>query len=150
MPKNDREKLLSCGSKPAAFYTLIKDHKNKQDGHFPLRPIASVRNTATEKVDWIVSQILTQLLAHPKNADELVNLLNNTDARYLDSSFTFISLKVINLYPSIPIAFGVKNVLDFAEAHWSKINHFSLNLDDLSRCLTFICYNYEITFNDRP
>ena len=54
----DREKLLSTGLFPAAFHMFIEDHKEKTDGFYPLRPIASVKNTAIEKVDWLVTQIL--------------------------------------------------------------------------------------------
>ena len=56
--KIETEKLLSTGSKPANFAAFIKDHKVKDEDGYPLRPIASVRNTATEKVDWLVSASL--------------------------------------------------------------------------------------------
>ncbi len=44
------DQLLTCGSQPAKFNSFIKDHKEKNlDGNYPLRPVASVVNTPTEK-----------------------------------------------------------------------------------------------------
>ena len=55
LPRSDFLKLLTCGSRPAHFYSLIKDHKILNDNDCPLRPIALVNDTATEKVDWFLS-----------------------------------------------------------------------------------------------
>ena len=152
LTRTEREKLLASGSAPAAFYAFVKDHKEKRDDNFPLRPIASVKNTAIEKVDWLLSKILGQLVyfvpANIKNSSEIIQILNEHNTSGLDPSYTFISLDVVSLYPSIPITDGIKAVLDFAAVHWSKIKVFGLTLDDLRRCLTFVCYNYEIKYND--
>ena len=53
------EKFLSCGSQPANFQAFVKDHKANSERGFPLQPIASVKNTATEKVDWLVTMLLS-------------------------------------------------------------------------------------------
>ena len=37
-------KLLTCGSRPAKFFSMVKDHKPRNDYGHPLRPIASVHN----------------------------------------------------------------------------------------------------------
>ena len=60
----------------------------------------------------------------------------------LDQSLTFISLDVISLYPNID--FGVKTVMEYAENHWDKIKNLDLTINTLQKCLSFICYNYEI------
>ena len=60
--KSDELRLLTVGCRPAHFHTFVKDHKEPEENGYPLRPIAAVNNTATEKVDWIVSRILTQLV----------------------------------------------------------------------------------------
>ena len=147
---SELQKLISCGSKPANFSVFIKDHKTKEEDGYPLRPIASVRNTAIEKVDWLISNILGQLVqfvpANLKNAEDLINDLNDIDGSCLTESDCFISLDVISLYPSIPIDFGVSAVLEFAKLHWQKINNFNLNIEDLSRGLNFVSYNYEVKF----
>ena len=63
LSKANLHRLFSTGSQPANFYTLIKDHKNKdENGVFPLRPIASVHDTPTNKIDWICGRILNQLV----------------------------------------------------------------------------------------
>ena len=152
LSKTDSLRLLATGCRPAQFHTLVKDHKMPDKKGFPLRPIAAVNNTATEKVDWLVSQILSQLIqyvpANIKNAEDLTNKLKNLDSSSLSNSKCFISLDVVQLYPSIPIDFGINAVLEVAEAHWSTINNFGASTDDLRRALNFICYNYEIEFND--
>ena len=50
------------------------------------------------------------------------------------------------IYTSIQIAFGIESVLEFAEKYWNRIDNRCLNLDDFKKCLTFICYDYEIEF----
>jgi len=150
--KSDLQKLISTGGKPATFQAFVKDHKEKEEG-FPLRPIASVRNTATEKVDWLVGKILSQLVqyvpANVKNTRDLLDNIKLIETDDFNLNFTFVSLDVVNLYPSIPIEFGITAVLEIAVKHWKEINNFKLSTDDLERCLKFICYNYEIQFKDK-
>lgn len=149
--KSQLEKMLSCGTQPASFRATIKDHKQTTDGIFPLRPIASCVNNPTEKLDWLVSRILTQLTtfvpAHISNTDELINKLKLVDN--VNSNDVFISLDVKNLYPSIPIIDGITKVINFADKHWDKIDHFSLDINTVRNMLTFICHNYEITYNNK-
>ena len=129
------QKLLSAGSRPAKFQAFIKDHKNKTGVNFPLRPIASVNNTAVEKVDWIVSEILTQLVkfvpANVKNTHEVITKLENLEKGDFTEEMTFVSLDVVNLYPSINIEFGIKAVLEFAEENWHIIDNWLLTLENL-------------------
>jgi hypothetical protein len=149
--KSDTEKLLTSGSQPADFQAFIKDHKESSN-IFPLRPIASVKNTAAEKVDWLVSKILGQLVdyvpTNVKNTEELVSELESIRMQGLNSNLTFISLDVVALYPSIPLDYGIKATLEIAEKHWAKIDNFDLSIEELKRCLVFICYNYEIKYKD--
>ena len=129
------QKLLSAGSRPAKFQAFIKDHKNKTGVNFPLRPIASVNNTAVEKVDGIVSEILTQLVkfvpANVKNTHEVITKLKNLEKGDFTEEMTFVSLDVVNLYPSINIEFGIKAVLEFAEENWHIIDNWLLTLENL-------------------
>jgi len=152
--KNIRDKdhrLLSNGSHPANFRTLVKDHKAKEIDGFPLRPIASCRETPTEKIDWLVSKVIGQLVqfvpAHLKNTFDLMKLLDNLDECNADQ--VFVSLDVKNLYPSIPIQYGIESVTTLAKKHWDEISHFGFKLEDLTRCLTFLSYNYEIKYLDQ-
>ena len=145
-------KLLATGSSPAKFYSLIKDHKVPDEDGFPLRPIASVNNTATQKVDWLVSKIIGQLVdfvpANIKNADDLISQLHSIDSQALTSDHCFISLDAVKLYPSIPIQVGIDAVMELAELHWHEINNFGATTEDLKTALKFISYNYEIEYND--
>ena len=58
------------------FRAFIKDHKPPSNGGYPMRPIASAKNMPTEKVDWVCSKILNNLLqfvpAHLKSSDGLI------------------------------------------------------------------------------
>ena len=114
--KAEREKLLSTGSQPAAFQAFIKDYKVKSPLGFRLRPIAFVRNTATEKVDWLVSSILTSLVqfcpANVRNTEEVIDIQKSLNKENMTAESTFISLDVVNLYPSITLDMGIKYVIE--------------------------------------
>ena len=114
--------------------------------------MASTINTPTDKLDWLVSRILNQLLqfipSYLKNTDHLIEKLNCLDKQVFSSNHLFISLDVVNLYPSIPIGEAISVIIDFATKYWSKIDSFGLTTDDLNKCLLFIAYNYEIQFDN--
>jgi len=151
--KIESEKLLSSGSQPAQFKAFVKDHKTKSADGFPLRPIASVRGTATEKADWLVSGLLTSLVewvpANLKNSATLIDLLKTTELSRVGSNAMFISLDVISLYPSIPIEFGLECVHELATSNWKNIDSKGITVEQMMNCLRFICYNYEIQFKDK-
>ena len=152
LTKSDFERLLASGSHAANFRVKIKDHKDKTDQNtFPLRPIASSVDTPTSKIDWLVTKILTQLIqfvhTNIKNSNSLIDELKNLKIEH-NSPCTFVSLDVINLYPSIPIRHGIEVVSDFLKKHWNDINTYSLTYNDVVNCLKFVSYNYLIKFND--
>jgi len=154
IPKRSKEKLNSKGCSAASFYTLIKDHKNcDTQGQFPLRPIASVNNTPTEKVDWLLSAILKQLLvfipSHIVNVDVIINKLLGLQVSNISNNLQFISLDVVALYPSIPLVDAISHVMVTLEQHESDIDTFGLSISDIRDLLTFVCFNYEIVFNDQ-
>ena len=146
----DHEKLLVSGTHPAKFLVNVKDHKDKDNGFYPLRPIASTHGTPTQKVDWLASVFLNQLVkfvpAHLSSTNSLIKeMKNNTDINICDRGKILISLDVRNLYPSIPINDGIRTIENFATQHWNKINNYGLNVEDLIYCFKFVSYNYEIT-----
>ena len=149
--RNQLERLQVSNSKPAPFRTLIKDHKNKVGEMFPMRPIASAIHTPTEKIDWLCSKVLNQLVkfvpAHLNSSDELTDILDYFNGA--NDSGKFISLDVIALYPSIPITQALDIVIEFAKKHWSEIDRFNLTLEQFSNCLKFVSYNYEIQYEDQ-
>ena len=43
----------------------------------------------------------------------------------------FISLDVVNLYPSIPIDQATAFIIDFATSVWTNISNYGFSLDEL-------------------
>ena len=152
--KSDYQRLLTTGAQPAKFYTLIKDHKDKNDNDFfPLRPIASVTDTPVNKVDWICGRILNQLVqfvqAHLRSSLNLIADLSKLPTKDLGDNSLFISLDVVNLYPSVPIKSAIEVVSNFTNTHWSKIDNMGISIDQFIKMLNFVSYNYEIQFNGK-
>ena len=147
----DLDKLKSTGTKEAAFFSFIKDHKEKTVNGYPVRPIASVRNTPTEKIDWILSKILSQVsphvAAHLSNTEFLIQIFDELNLQNLENK-VFVSLDVNKLYPSIPIQLGIENSMSCIKENWNKIDTFGLSLERIEKMLTFICYNYIIRYNN--
>ena len=84
-----------------------------------------------------------------KGKRALITKLQSIDTSTVTSDHVFISLDVVNLYPSIPIEFGINTVFEFATTNWNKIDPMGLSPEDLKRALTFIAYNYEIEYNEK-
>ena len=147
LSKQDLMKLLATSGQPAKFQGLIKDHKVPEKDGYPLRPIAAVGGTATEKVDWLISQILGQLIefvpAHLKNTEGIIDKFCSLERDDVFSDQVFISLDAVKLYPSIPIQFGIDAVIEFANQHWDQINNFGASTVELKNALHFISYNYK-------
>ena len=104
LPKNQSEKNSFLRLTACKFSVFVKDHKEKLDEGYPLRPIASAVNTAMEKVDWLVSTILGELTqfvpANLYSSTDLIEILNNMDKRNLTASFLSTQLACIRASPS--------------------------------------------------
>ena len=148
LKKADLEKLIADGSKPAIMRCAIKDHKDKVNGEYPFRPIASIHGTPVDKLDWLASYSLSQLLRFvPSHLNNAVQLLDSCKQKAIKSTDShFISLDVINLYPSIPLNFGIDCCTAFLRDHFDEIDTLNLSISQLNNILTFICFNYEIMF----
>lgn len=100
-----------------ASRTFLKSHAE--------RAVSLVRNTATEKVDRLISCILTNLVtcasANLKNSEELTEILKSVDLSMVSKNATFISLHVISLYPSNPLEFGLNCISELADRNWNEI-----------------------------
>ena len=144
------EKLTTDGSKPAQLRCVVKDHKTSDKTGPPMRPIASIHGTPIDRLDWLLTQVLSQLLffipSYLTNATTLIEDCK-TQVRFIPGSH-FISLDVINLYPSIPIDLGIKSCVEFLTNHVSDINMYEMTIAQVENILTFISYNYEISFGD--
>lgn len=119
---------------------------------FPLRPIAPVRNTADEKIDRLVNDILAHLVkfvpANMKRVSEVMETFESVISKDLDSECTFVPLDDVNLYPSIPLEFGITLMNKMAKSH-REINNKRLTIVELKRCLTFACYRCETMFKTK-
>jgi hypothetical protein len=65
------------------------------------------------------------------------------------NDYKIISLDVVNLYPSIPLKEGIDMVLGMIHSLKDKINLYGLSLEQIYELLIFVCYNYEIVFNNK-
>ena len=129
---------IGSSSQPSQFYTLIKDHKIiNNDNQFLLRPIASVTNNPTNKIDWFCGKILNQLVnfvpAHLPSSLKLIQVLNDFDVRNIDNDndYVFISMDLVNLYPSVPIDTALRGVIEFAQHLWDKIDNFGVSIEQI-------------------
>ena len=149
--KSDIMRLHNVGSQAARFFTTIKDHKDKVENKYPLRPIASCRNNPTEKLDWLLSKILNQALkyipSYIKNTDDLISKLSSIDQ--CDTGKVFVSLDIKNLYSNIPIQEGIEYISQFIENHWDQLDTYGLTLDAVKKILSFVSFNYEIEYNGK-
>lgn len=123
---------LAFVSRLASFHAFIKDHKPLSGVGYPLRLIVSVIGTATKKIDWLVSIVLTRLvtfvLSHVRNTIDIdlfskLNLTNN------DSYVTFISLDVVSLYRRISLDFGIKANVEFDERSWHSMDNLGITVN---------------------
>jgi hypothetical protein len=142
----------------AKFFLSIKDHKNiDSDGNYPVRPIASVHGTAVDSIDFLLQKILGQCLEHiPTHLSNGTTLIKTVDELNIASNgrinkkdYKIISLDVVNLYPSIPVKEGIDMVLGLIHSIKDKIQLFGLSLEQIYELLIFVCYNYEIVFNNK-
>ena len=151
---NDRldiGKLISTGAKPAKFQVRVKDHKDKDESGYPLRPIAAVSNTPTERVDWLVGHLLNKLVKFvPSHLPNTSALIENLSAikNLTTNTVMFISLDVKNLYTSIPLLEGIEIVSNFAKENWHLIDNYNLDINCIEQFLKLVAFNYEIEFNN--
>ena len=146
---------------PAKFRGLIKDHKNPKpdtNGVYPfdIRPIASVCGSPIEKIDWIITQVLKQILpflSHhlQKTENFLAHMrLVNRDLHSMSSNrIVSFSLDVVSLYPSIPILRAVDVVMSYIDKLFLNLDFFGIHVDLIKHMLKFVCLNYEIQFGKK-
>lgn len=152
--KANLQRMLVSGSQPAQFYTMIKDHKEKNENNeYPLRPIASCIDNPTNKIDWFCGRILNQLVnfvpAHLPSSLKLIEELSEKKFSNITEDCIFLSLDVINLYPSLPIDSALKVVSEFSKKHWRDIDNFGISVQEFLNMMKFISYNYEVEFEKK-
>ena len=143
--KQDQTLFQSFWSRPSELKVSLKDHKPS----FPDckgRPIQPVQGQATEKLDWIASLILQQLLnfvpTHISSSQDLRDHLRQLQSSLPVDTIHF-SLDVVSLYPSCPTSLeeGINHVIDFIHLHKDRINMYGLEPIDVADLLNFTFRN---------
>ena len=107
LPENVYSGLFPKDTRFPEFYGLPKTHKPDA----PLRPVVAAFAGALSPVSILVERVLNQLLdyvpAHLKNTNEARKILHDVfpDLKTPDNVM-FVTMDVVALYPSIPIADG--------------------------------------------
>ena len=149
IPDDYLRKLLPQHTRTAEFYGLPKTHKAGN----PLRPIVSACGDPLDKLSWFVQCILTQILAfipaHLTNTQTYLTRMKDTFPNGFPPNSIVFSLDVCNLYGSIPIQEGINAVMTILESNLTKINTFSITLEDVRSLLTHVLSNNYVRFNSR-
>jgi hypothetical protein len=142
----------------STFFLLIKDHKTKTDGVWPIRPIASVHGSTMDRLDQLLEPLVSTLaksltfcIASSENCIAQLKLLNQfcSSNGQKAANLCVASLDVKSLYPSIPRT--------AATCHFMRL--YRKNLESLGSCwhtpeamkyvfhgLTLLTNNCEIAF----
>ena len=128
----------------AKFYILLKMHKPTISG----RPIVNCINTMTYHASKYLSNILNPIVAklHTVVHSSLEALLKINDiklARNNIDHYSLLSADVKNLYPSIPITYGLKAVRSVLNTHRIPDVDFIIDL------LAWVLNNNYIQFNNQ-
>ena len=150
---HDINTFKSFWSKPAELKVSLKDHKPTFP-HCKGRPIQPVQGQATEKLDWIASLILQQLLrfvpTHLASSQDLRRHLQNLQPTLPVDTIHF-SLDVVSLYPSCPTTLdeGINHVISFIRLHQHRINMYGLHPIDIADMLDFTFQNTLTRIRDK-
>ena len=149
VPDDNLRRLLPQHARTAEFYGLPKTHKPGN----PLRPIVSACGDPLDKLSWLLQCILTQLLtfipAHITNTQSYLTRLKDAFPVSLPANSIIFSFDVCNLYGNIPINEAIDAVITLIESNLTKINMYSLTVDDIRTLLTHVLSNNYLTFNSK-
>ena len=109
--------FVTNNSSLATFHHLIKTHK--PGSQLKIRPIVASRGSPTEKINWLLTNILGPLLkrvpTHLPDSELLISAISSASPQTLSAYQHQCSLDVEALYTSIPIdeaMITVRNKLD--------------------------------------
>ena len=148
LPEDVYSGLFPKDTRLPEFYGLPKTHKPDAS----LRPVVAAFVGARSPVSILVERILNQLLdhvpAHLKNTNEAHKILHDVfpDLKTPDN-VVLVTMDVVALYPSIPIADGIAAVLHKLSLHQEDIDMLGLSLDDIESLMTLILENNFFMFN---
>ena len=158
--EKNKKSLLTHHSTLPTMYTLLKTHKvppdidlTTLDPHdLKVRPIVSCSGSPTEKLAWLITNIIKPLLHHiPTHLFNIHTHLDILASIHPDElkSLHFYSADISALYTNLTVPGCIDNVLQLAEEHWTDLPTFTLTLDDLKLLLETVFCNSYFTFNHR-
>jgi hypothetical protein len=142
------------------MYTLVKTHKLPPDTDYSsvnledlkVRPIVSCCGSPTEKLAWLVTDIISPLLrevpSHMYNIYSHLDILSRLPESEL-KGLQFFTADVSALYTNLNINECIETVIEFAEEHWSKLSTYSMTLSEIRDIFTVVLTNSFFTFNGR-
>jgi hypothetical protein len=142
------------------MYVQVKTHKNPPEtfkqhvtiSSLKVRPIISCVDCPTEKLAWLVTDILSPLLNFiPSHLTGLYKHLDDLKAIQPQQLVgqKFFSADVSALYTNISSTRCIENVIDLAEEHLDQLDLLGLNLTDIHKILEHILANSFFTFDSR-
>ena len=148
IPKYVTRSYVTTNSQHPKFYHLIKTHKAGAD--LKIRPIVSNCNGPTKRISWLMTKLLSPLLArvpaHLGNSKELmdsISTINNDSRQLIPCSFD-----VVSLYTSIPIQDAIRNIKEKLEQYEiTMLNVF--HHGDICSLLESILTNTFFVFEDQ-
>ena len=95
-----------------------------------VRPIVSCCGSPTEKLAWLVTDIISPLLrevpTHMYDICSHLDILCRLPEREL-KGLQFFTADVSALYTNLNINECIETVIEFAEEHWSKLSTYGLS-----------------------
>ena len=142
--------LFPKGSRLPEFYGLPKVHKKD----VPLRPVVAAFNGPLTPISILLERILHQLLpfvsAHIPNTVTAISHLEKVfPDRKVPSNAIIVTMDIVALYPSIPIADGIDAVVEKLKTHKEDINMLGISLGDIRSLLRFVLMNNYFTFGEK-
>ena len=145
------KRLYTYDTRAPIIQPLLKDHKPD----FPncnIRPVQPVTNSAVEKIDLTVSQVLTQitpLLPYRAKDTAAFKTRLRSLPRPPQGSF-MVSLDIVNMYPSMPTDEKALEIIeDYLETYHDVINLFGFTTTNIVDLLRFVLHNTYISYNGR-
>ena len=86
---------------------------------------------------------------HLPSSQNLIQDLLQLPSKTLKNGSVFISLDVVNLYPSVPVNLAIEVISEFSKTHWCEIDNLGICVEQFLKMLKFVSYNYEIQFNEK-
>jgi len=145
------KRLYSYDTKAPVIQPLLKDHKAGFP-HCNIRPVQPVTHSAVEKIDLLVSKVLTQITPHlTYRAKDTTDFKTRLRSLPTPPKHSFmVSLDIVNMYPCMPTderALGI--IAEYIEAYKEEIDLFGFTTANIVDMLRFVLRNTYISYEGR-